>query len=98
MSEEELLELLAGVTENLWGAVLCGNPNTEQRNLYERMSNPQKGDWVLEMSARSTPVYKRIGKLFDHYASFDYIITDLQGVNRKWTNCQFITIVTRRDI
>lgn len=44
--------LMAGTAQAIYTAVLVGNPAPRVAALYERMSEPQPGDLVMELSSR----------------------------------------------
>jgi hypothetical protein len=90
----ECEELLAGVTENLWTAVLCGSPSDHQREIYEKMKSPRPGDWVLEISNRRPPAKERMGKLIKQYSHACYLVEMANGLI-NWENAEFIRILTR---
>ncbi len=91
---EEMTELLAGVTELLYSAVLCAEPTPFQFGVAVEMANPKPGDLVLEVSDPSRPAIERLGKLVAA-RSDDYVVM-VNGETVHWSNAQFIAVKTRQ--
>lgn len=52
LSSQDTAGLLAEVAYERWRATLVGNPAPVVRDMYERITNPQPGDLVLEVTTR----------------------------------------------
>lgn len=108
ISKTKLLSLLADNAYQSYRNLFSGNMSINQQEIYDRMSNPEIGDLVLETSSftRTHPL-NRIGKLIsitnepydeqdpdgDHISRRDiWTIERLNGEQFRWENCNFIVI------
>jgi hypothetical protein len=102
-----LLKLVAAAAYAAYSNTLCGNPSPNQEAYYKRMSNPEVGDLVLEISRlRGPKVIDSIGRLIsitnEPFPDWEddepvpkrdvWTIKTLDDREFRWENCNFIVI------
>lgn len=100
MTHDEI-EVLAAVGRTLWQATLIGHPPPMITKLRDRMTNPQPGDLVMEVTRFGRFDPDSIGRLIRHEGTEPgdrWVIEPLSrpGEEQGWQNAMFVALPDRR--
>jgi len=94
---EEAARVIWWAGYNAQGNTLSGYQTPRQQRYFDRSSNPQIGDMVIETSSKRHPYAERVGKLISitKDGSNDplYEIEVLDGQIIEWGNARFIAVL-----